>query len=76
MAQDSNAQVTQTNATQTNATQASDTVVSTAREGAVAVLTLQSGPVNALGSALRQGILAAEKARRGADDKAEDALKM
>lgn len=62
MAQDSNAQVTQTNATQTNATQASDTVVSTAREGAVAVLTLQSGPVNALGSALRQGILAAVEA--------------
>ncbi|PIK71692.1 3-hydroxyacyl-CoA dehydrogenase, partial [Methylobacterium frigidaeris] len=36
--------------------------VSTAREGAVAVLTLQSGPVNALGSGLRQGILAAVEA--------------
>ena len=41
---------------------ANDNVVSTAREGAVAVLTLQSGPVNALGSALRQGILAAVEA--------------
>ncbi len=49
MAQDSNAQGTPTN----------DNVVSSAREGAVAVLTLQSGPVNALGTALRQGILAA-----------------
>lgn len=49
MAQDSNAQGTPTN----------DNVVSTSREGAVAVLTLQSGPVNALGTALRQGILAA-----------------
>ncbi|AWN45996.1 3-hydroxyacyl-CoA dehydrogenase [Methylobacterium terrae] len=38
------------------------TPVSTAREGAVAVLTLQSGPVNALGTALRQGILAALEA--------------
>ncbi|AWN53210.1 3-hydroxyacyl-CoA dehydrogenase NAD-binding domain-containing protein [Methylobacterium sp. 17Sr1-1] len=52
MAQDSNAQGSPTN----------DTVVSTAREGAVAVLTLQSGPVNALGTALRQGILAAVEA--------------
>ncbi|MFE1600607.1 3-hydroxyacyl-CoA dehydrogenase NAD-binding domain-containing protein [Methylobacterium sp. ID0610] len=34
-------------------------VVAESREGAVAVLTLQSGPVNALGSALREGILAA-----------------
>ncbi len=41
---------------------ANDNVVSTAREGAVAVLTLQSGPVNALGTALRQGILAAVEA--------------
>ncbi|KMO18568.1 3-hydroxyacyl-CoA dehydrogenase NAD-binding domain-containing protein [Methylobacterium platani] len=41
---------------------ANDNVVSTAREGAVAVLTLQSGPVNALGTALRQGILAALEA--------------
>ncbi len=39
-----------------------DNVVSTAREGAVAVLTLQSGPVNALGTALRQGLLAAVEA--------------
>ncbi len=52
MAQASNAQGTPTN----------DNVVSTAREGAVAVLTLQSGPVNALGTALRQGILAAVEA--------------
>ncbi|WP_288580010.1 3-hydroxyacyl-CoA dehydrogenase NAD-binding domain-containing protein [uncultured Methylobacterium sp.] len=41
---------------------ANDNVVSTAREGAVAVLTLQSGPVNALGTALRRGILAAVEA--------------
>ncbi|BAQ48919.1 MULTISPECIES: 3-hydroxyacyl-CoA dehydrogenase NAD-binding domain-containing protein [Methylobacterium] len=41
---------------------ANDNVVSTARKGAVAVLTLQSGPVNALGTALRQGILAAVEA--------------
>ncbi|BCM86334.1 3-hydroxyacyl-CoA dehydrogenase NAD-binding domain-containing protein [Methylobacterium indicum] len=52
MAQASNAQGTPTN----------DNVVSTAREGAVAVLTLQSGPVNALGTALRQGLLAAVEA--------------
>ncbi|MGE7415876.1 3-hydroxyacyl-CoA dehydrogenase NAD-binding domain-containing protein [Methylobacterium tarhaniae] len=52
MAQESNAQGMPTN----------DNVVATAREGAVAVLTLQSGPVNALGSALRQGILAAVEA--------------
>jgi 3-hydroxyacyl-CoA dehydrogenase len=52
MAHESNAQGTPTN----------DNVVSTAREGAVAVLTLQSGPVNALGTALRQGILAAVEA--------------
>ncbi|UHC18306.1 3-hydroxyacyl-CoA dehydrogenase NAD-binding domain-containing protein [Methylobacterium currus] len=52
MAQKSNAQGTPTN----------DNVVSTAREGAVAVLTLQSGPVNALGTALRQGILAGVEA--------------
>ncbi|MBY0294598.1 MAG: enoyl-CoA hydratase/isomerase family protein [Methylobacterium sp.] len=35
------------------------TPVSESREGAVAVLTLQSPPVNALGSALREGIRAA-----------------
>ncbi|TNC08613.1 3-hydroxyacyl-CoA dehydrogenase [Methylobacterium terricola] len=52
MAQDANAQGKPTN----------DNVVATAREGAVAVLTLQSGPVNALGSGLRQGILAAIEA--------------
>ncbi len=52
MAQASNAQGTPTN----------DTTVTTAREGAVAVLTLQSGPVNALGTALRQGLLAAVEA--------------
>ncbi len=57
MAQDSNAQGTPIKAMPTN-----DNVVSTAREGAVAVLTLQSGPVNALGTALRQGILAAFEA--------------
>ncbi|SFV13110.1 3-hydroxyacyl-CoA dehydrogenase [Methylobacterium sp. 174MFSha1.1] len=57
MAQDSNAQGTPTQGTPNN-----DNVVSTAREGAVAVLTLQSGPVNALGTALRQGILAGVEA--------------
>ncbi|MET7247484.1 3-hydroxyacyl-CoA dehydrogenase NAD-binding domain-containing protein [Methylobacterium sp. EM32] len=57
MAHDSNAQGTPTQGTPTN-----DNVVATAREGAVAVLTLQSGPVNALGTALRQGILAGVEA--------------